>query len=133
MLLGVETVTWGSHSTEFPAMIDTARQFGFEGIEFGQLPGAFESADDLKQVLAASGLQTLGFSAGSLQSRLSAVRELDPEYYYLDHIDEQLVVSLQNSQPDLTLAIHPHVHKALGNISAAAAILERHKSLKLIL
>lgn len=131
MKIGLQTIVWGTTFQDMNSVVGVARQLGYEGLEFGQIPERLGPASDLRRLLADNEIYPVGLTGGSLQSQIEYGEQLRPYYLCTDVWDQAAVISA--SEKGLRVGIHPHIYKTLETIRDADRYLREYPKLGLIL
>ncbi len=128
--IGLQTIIFGENlvdqklGEEFAQALDRRlrqiKECGFHGVEFFQVPARLGPAAQLEAALARHGLTLLGFSGGSLATRVEYCRGLTtikPHYLYIQRWDVKSCMEAIHEKHKL--ALHPHQYSSVDSIDLA--------------
>jgi signal transduction histidine kinase/sugar phosphate isomerase/epimerase len=133
MKLGFQTIIWGPRIEDLEGALDIIAAAGYQGVEFAQRPDMLHqvrSIYTLLELLEKRHLALIGLAGGSLHERMRFCQNFRPAYLYVEDWDPHNAP--EAVAKGFTLALHPHVFKAIHRLDDAEKLLKKYPELKFL-
>ncbi len=126
------TASYGRRFHRITDVLDEVADAGFRGIEFAQAPNMLgvTSHTELEKLCLKRELQILGYSGGTLQSRMDFCGKRFSGYLSIDFRDEDGWVRAMHE--GFRLALHPHTLHQMARVEDTAKYLAKYSQLQLL-
>lgn len=157
MLVGIQTISWGTGVGDVTGMLHAIKAAGYAAVEFAQHPEDLGPVEGLHATLSSLGLRCIGISGGSLQEKIDFVRKYStaarvsliasraaksglqklpytpvepPPYIYQDKWEGKAAEDALRI--GMTLALHPHMFKEIQTSADVEDYLGKHDGLQFL-